>query len=121
MQQTQSAAVSHQYPIMDTPNDLPKSKEITEGLSYLGTIFLSLIGMVVLWIGKKIFGWIGKQLEEKVQRVEDAVSKIEAHASRLEKLERSDTDLIKQHEMIQTEVHQVKEDVVKIKKHLGIE
>lgn len=91
---------------MDSPHD---NDPVTFGiiLKYLGMVFAGIFSFVGIWVAKKIFGWITKQFEERVQRIENAVDKVEGLSKRFDSLEKSDVEIIKRLDDIDTRVKKI--------------
>ena len=82
-----------------TPMDAPHDNDpVTFGviLKYLGMLFAGIFSFIAIWVAKKIFGWITKQFEDRVKRIEDAVSKVEAFSDQFKTLEKNDAKIFEQ-------------------------
>jgi len=101
---------------------------VQEGLKYLGYLFVALLTMLFGWIAKLIGNWITKKFNEYVERIENAVGKVEDIAKDIKQLKESDTEILRrlgEAEKAQREHSEIQKDqsrdINAIKKHLNLD
>lgn len=101
---------------------------VQEGLKYLGYLFVALLTMLFGWIAKLIGNWITKKFNEYVERIENAVGKVEDIAKDIKQLKESDTEILRrlgEAEKAQREHAEIQKDqsrdINAIKKHLNLD
>lgn len=101
---------------------------VQEGLKYLGYLFVALLTMLFGWIAKLVGNWITKKFNEYVERIENAVGKVEDIAKDIKQLKESDTEILEEIESLKKshEAHSEiqkdqSRDINAIKKHLKLD
>jgi hypothetical protein len=87
----------------------PESSNLmTDGLKYLGYLFLGLLGMFFAWAFKWLGEWVKKKLEAYVLRLEVAADRIDVAVGKISQLEANDVEIKKRLDEMQTEIHAIK-------------
>lgn len=86
----------------------PESNIVSEGLKYIGYLFLALIGALFTWAFKWFGEWIKRKLDAYVTRIESAADRIDIAVMKIGQLEANDVEIKKRLDEMQTEIHEIK-------------
>jgi len=109
---------------------MPEAQDsiVQEGLKYLGYLFVGLLTMLFGWVFKLFGDWVKKQFNSYVERIENAVGKVEDIAKDIKQLKQSDAEILEEIESLKRshESHadiqkQQSRDINAIKKHLKLD